>query len=49
MMNHTKETIKKHLSPWALVAWLALLGVAFCVDVARDAEGGVSIELREFR
>lgn len=47
-MKHTKQTVKKHFNPLALAAWVALLGVAFCVDVVRDDKGGVSVEWRDF-
>lgn len=48
-MKHTRETVKKHVRPWAVVAWLALLAVAFCVDVARDDKGGIAVEWRDIR
>jgi len=44
-MKHTRETVKRHLCPVALAAWIALIGAAFCVDLARDTENSsISIE-----
>jgi len=31
-MNHTRESIRRIFAPWALVAWVALVGLAMIAD-----------------
>ena len=47
MMDHTKKAVKHHLTLWRIVGWLALLGLAFCVDVVRDDNGEIAVEWRD--
>lgn len=31
-MKHTRETVRRHLSPWVLIIWAALIGLASIAD-----------------
>jgi hypothetical protein len=31
-MKHTRETVRRHLSPWVLLIWVVLIGLAALLD-----------------
>lgn len=31
-MNHTRQTLRKHFGPVALVGWVLIFGLAWCAD-----------------
>ena len=33
-MKNTRETLRRHLSPWVIVIWVALAGIAALMDQA---------------
>lgn len=45
-MRHTRETVRRHLSPWVLIVWAALIGLASIADRFEIGPGAQIEDLR---